>query len=189
MSSMRLSAKLYYFGPVLLWMAVIFVMSSRAGSTEHSASLVEVLIQRISPTFRQTLSPYQIDCLDYGFRKTCHVTEYAILALLLLRGLTRGRGRASLGIAAAALAISALYAASDEFHQRFVPLRTPSVEDVLIDTSGASGALILVLGASYLAAADRRTGRRLLGLSPHQERAAESMIEDSVTVPVAERRR
>jgi VanZ family protein len=158
---MRRAAWLYYFGPVLLWMAVIFVMSSRAGSTQHSVTLVEKIVHWVSPTFRQTLTPYQIDCLDYGFRKTCHVTEYAILALLLLRGLNRGRARTSLSVAAAALAVSALYAASDEFHQRFVPLRTPSVEDVMIDTSGAVAALVIVLGASSIAAADRRIGRRL----------------------------
>ena len=37
-----------------------------------------------------------------------------------------------------------LYAASDEFHQRFVPSRDASLRDVLIDTSGgALGLLIL----------------------------------------------
>lgn len=186
MKSMRLPAKLYYFGPILLWMAVVFVMSSRAGSTEHSVSIVETLIQRVSPTFRQTLTPYQIDCLDYGFRKTCHVTEYAILALLLLRGLNRGRGRLSVRAAAAALLISALYASTDEFHQRFVPLRTPSVEDVMIDSSGAAGALIIVVGVASIAALDRRMGRRLLGIPGLRHR--DPVADDPMAVPVAEGR-
>jgi VanZ family protein len=42
------------------------------------------------------------------------------------------------------LAIVALYAASDEFHQRFVPTREASVVDVFIDTSGAALALIFI---------------------------------------------
>lgn len=154
----------YRFGPVIAWMALIFVMSSRAGSTEHSTSIVAWLVTRFTPTFAASLTPYQMDCLDYGFRKACHVTEYAILALLLLRAFNRGRA-GNLGRAAAfAFVVSTLYAGTDEFHQRFVPLRTPSVEDVLIDASGAAGALALVCVASALSAADRRMGRRLSGL-------------------------
>jgi VanZ family protein len=39
-----------------------------------------------------------------------------------------------------------LYAASDEFHQVFVPTRTPAVHDVVIDTlGGAAGLLALWL--------------------------------------------
>jgi len=36
------------------------------------------------------------------------------------------------------------YAASDEFHQLFVPSREASVLDVLIDTAGAVFALLLI---------------------------------------------
>ena len=43
------------------------------------------------------------------------------------------------------------YASSDEFHQRFVPTRTPLVSDVFIDTGGAvMGMLVLwVLGIFF----------------------------------------
>ena len=41
------------------------------------------------------------------------------------------------------LGISALYAATDEFHQLFIPDRTSSVFDVLIDSSGALTGIIL----------------------------------------------
>ena len=42
------------------------------------------------------------------------------------------------------LALVMLYAASDEFHQRFVPSRDASAVDVMIDTGGAVLALFLV---------------------------------------------
>ena len=40
--------------------------------------------------------------------------------------------------AAIALSIVAFYAASDEFHQSYVPGRTGQVSDVFIDTSGGA---------------------------------------------------
>ena len=42
------------------------------------------------------------------------------------------------------LILAAMYAATDELHQAFVPNRQSSVVDVLIDTSGAFCGLILV---------------------------------------------
>jgi VanZ family protein len=40
------------------------------------------------------------------------------------------------------LAIVFLYAASDEFHQLFVPTRTAHVTDVFIDTAGGAAGLL-----------------------------------------------
>ena len=53
-----------------------------------------------------------------------------------------GRGSAAAAglFLALALLVAAVYAATDEFHQSFVPGRTASVYDVLIDTSGACAA-------------------------------------------------
>lgn len=41
------------------------------------------------------------------------------------------------------LSFTLLYAISDEFHQSFVPGRTPSVKDVIVDFVGASFFLII----------------------------------------------
>jgi VanZ family protein len=43
-----------------------------------------------------------------------------------------------------AIAIVFLYASSDEIHQIFVPTRTALVSDVLIDTTGAIGGMLLL---------------------------------------------
>ena len=48
------------------------------------------------------------------------------------------------------LIVVVLYAASDEFHQLFVPSREASVRDVLIDSAGAILALILIRLAARL---------------------------------------
>jgi hypothetical protein len=69
-------------------------------------------------------------------RKAAHLTEYAILAALWWRAFTRS-GAARPAAAMWALALSVACALIDESHQAFVPARTGSAGDVLIDSLGA----------------------------------------------------
>jgi VanZ family protein len=71
-------------------------------------------------------------------RKMAHLTEYFILSIFLVRGL-RGRDRGwKWRWAIWAVVMAAGYASLDEFHQSFVPSRTASPWDALLDTVGAS---------------------------------------------------
>ena len=78
--------------------------------------------------------------MHHIIRKCAHLTEYFILSLLLLRGIRAGRHGMRLAWAVLAIVLVAGYASLDEFHQRFVPGRTPKVTDVLIDTTGGAAA-------------------------------------------------
>jgi VanZ family protein len=89
--------------PVVLWAGVIFALSS-------------------IPSLGTGLGTW-----DLILRKGAHLTEYAVLAVLLVRAFDRE---------APALALGILYAASDEFHQSFVRGRHASPIDVAIDTIG-----------------------------------------------------
>jgi VanZ family protein len=84
----------------------------------------------------------------FGIRKCAHFTEYGILALLFWWALRQPVGRDALhklgSEAWLALGLVAFYAATDEWHQSFVPSRQASVWDVLIDTSGAASTLLLL---------------------------------------------
>ena len=71
---------------------------------------------------------------DLVLRKLAHLAEYAILGALLCRALRRP------GVA---IAVAALYAASDEIHQSFVEGRHGAVLDVGIDTLGALVGVLL----------------------------------------------
>jgi VanZ family protein len=84
----------------------------------------------------------------WRFDKLIHAVEYAVLAGLLVRALTRARPRASaVKLAALAWALATLYGASDEWHQSFVPGRSSSGWDLVADGVGAAlgAALTLVL--------------------------------------------
>ena len=95
--------RLSQWGPVVLWAAVIFALSS-------------------VPSLGTDLGVW-----DTVLRKCAHATEYAILALLLYRALSRELPAFLIGFA---------YAITDELHQAFVRGRHASPIDVAIDTVG-----------------------------------------------------
>jgi VanZ family protein len=129
-------------------MAVMFTASTDLGSAEHTGSLLEPLVRFFAPD----LAPATFELVHVTVRKTAHLTEYAILAVLLLRGLQASAGRrlGAGGWRALSLAwlLAAGFAASDEFHQRFVESRGPSSRDVLLDVFGAAIGLAIVAVAT-----------------------------------------
>ena len=74
---------LKFWLPVLLWMAVIFTASADSHSYEHSSRFFEPLLHWLFPNMPQA----KVDFIHHIFRKCAHLTEYAILALLLWRAL------------------------------------------------------------------------------------------------------
>ena len=72
---------------------------------------------------------------DTILRKAAHITEYAILALLLFRALGREVPAFLVGFA---------YAVSDEIHQEFVRGRHASPFDVAMDAAGLALGLLLL---------------------------------------------
>jgi VanZ family protein len=48
------------------------------------------------------------------------------------------------------LVLSSLYGVSDEFHQSFVPGRTPDVHDWMADTWGAAMAILVLLATALV---------------------------------------
>ncbi len=112
--------------PVLAWMAVIFALSTHAGSATHTDSFFNALLARFFPHLWRRLTLPEIDALHYYVRKTAHVTEYAILGVLMLRAFRALYGALTRRLTLTAWAVCAFYAATDEFHQIFVPGRRKS---------------------------------------------------------------
>ena len=83
--------------------------------------------------------------IDLIGRKIVHFAGYALLCFLLWRLLraTTSAPRAAM----AALVITSLYAASDEYHQSFVDGRHGAPVDWLIDSAGAAVAALRLRGA------------------------------------------
>jgi len=110
-----------YWLPPVLWMGVIFILSAQPSLPRHPEAL-----------------------LDHVLKKAGHMVGYGILAFLLWRALSRGRGALSWPALVAAFVVSVLYAASDEYHQSFVPGRNGTPVDVGFDAVGALVVLLIV---------------------------------------------
>jgi VanZ family protein len=138
----RLRTFVKYWLPVLAWMALIFTASSDSRSYEHSSRLIAPLLRWLFPH----LPAGTVDLIVFIARKCAHLAEYSVFALLLWRALHKPVQDVSLPWnwreAGFVLLLVALYAASDEFHQVFVPTRTPRVHDVVIDTLGGAAGLL-----------------------------------------------
>ena len=137
-------------------MAMIFSASADGNSYRHSSLYFEPLVRWLFPHMAQD----RIDLLHHIFRKCCHLTEYAILALLCRHAIRRSMKNFTSAWrwneAGLALAIVFLYSASDELHQVFVPTRTGQVSDVLVDVSGGIiGLALLWLGKKFFCRAKK----------------------------------
>jgi VanZ family protein len=120
--------------PVGAWMSVIFLFSTDLFSGAHTSSLLGPLLSSLFPA----ITADQIDALHLALRKLGHWSEYFILASLLMRALGKELPRQSrIARWVWCVVIATLYAASDEWHQSFVPSRTASLADVTIDALGA----------------------------------------------------
>lgn len=141
-----------YWLPPLLWMILIVGLSTDAGSSEHTESWLLPLLRTLAPW----ATPAQLEALHWLTRRLAHLSEYAILAALWLRAFVRGLRLTPRNAGLLALAMSVAWAILDELHQSFVPSRSASLVDVLVDTAGALIALT-VAHVGWRHAADRTT--------------------------------
>ena len=149
---------LKYWLPVLIWLGVIFLGSTDMLSAEHTSRFLVPFLRWINPQ----ISFATLNAIQLGIRKLGHLTEYAVLAMLLWRALRSGtrwqikmsilRLRSGQVLFLTVLLACGLFAAIDELHQSFVPSRTASRNDVMIDICGA---LIGLLGCLMFAARKR----------------------------------
>jgi VanZ family protein len=132
---------LRYWLPVVGWMLVIFLASGDMMSAEHTSRFLVPFLRWL----KSDISAETLAQIHFFVRKAAHLTEYAILALLLCRAIFRGTNlkwsRAILF--ASAWVACVLLAAGDEFRQSFVESRGASLWDVMIDSAGGIFGLLI----------------------------------------------
>jgi VanZ family protein len=125
---------------LIVWMGIIFFMSTDSFSFPRTSKYIVPLLHAIFPFF----SLRTIHLIHIFLRKSGHFAEYAVLSWLWFRTLQARDPAWSNRSAILAFLLSAVYAATDEFHQSFVPSRGPSIIDVGIDSAGAAFSLLCI---------------------------------------------
>lgn len=110
---MTWSKRIQYWLPTFLWAIVIFSFSANSTPTAS-----------------------KIYWQDFIIKKSAHLFVYAVLAVLLYRSLRHTTGLNKFYLLLLTIAITTLYAITDEFHQSFTPGREPHLRDIAIDVVG-----------------------------------------------------
>lgn len=148
---------------VALWMLFIFFLSSQPAwvSNGLSKSVTRAAVKAIEKTDSSNASIKKIEKQVAGLnnivRKYAHASVYLVLAVLVFIAFKRyiSKPRAAMIFS---FLICALFAASDEFHQRFISGRSPELFDFALDCAGAAiGLLLYVLAWGVLSSLRSKT--------------------------------
>ena len=129
----------------ILWLIVIAIESSAMLSAHNTGRILYPALHFLFGVDRERFAVWH-----FYIRKSGHVVGYGTLSILLFRA-----WRATLPVpnhlrwtmrwANIAILGTALVASLDEWHQTFIPSRTGTVRDVVLDTCAGIAAQVLVL--------------------------------------------
>jgi VanZ family protein len=133
--------------PVVLWAGLIFYFSTESFTFSNTEGFFSEWLSWLLPE----VAPAEFLPFHPVLRKVGHWFEYFILAILLMRAQRRANEpKLATEVIRRTLGLVLAYAASDEYHQSWVPERTASVVDVAIDTFGG------LCGVFWLCLRDKR---------------------------------
>lgn len=139
----------------VMWAALIFSMSAEVASVsaDRSGGITQKIVELLVSDFDKMSESERITTLssaDHIIRKIAHFCIYAVLGVFICTASLGFFAKPSVHLARST-AIGALYAASDELHQYFVPGRGPRFSDVLLDSVGVfCGVFIIMLIARHI---------------------------------------
>ena len=140
------------YAPLVAWAGFVLLASSASFSASNTSRIIRPLLLWLFPD----ISEGSLDYVHFLIRKAAHFSEYALLALLAARAFrTSQKERLRRLWWLAAFALVACVALTDEFHQSFLPSRTGTIYDSLLDMTG--GAVALACAALWLRLVRRKS--------------------------------
>jgi VanZ family protein len=132
---------LTHYLPLIAWLGFISFASSGSFSAGNTSRIIGPLILWLFPN----ATPETLATVHFITRKIAHFTEYAILGFLAARAFrTSPREPINSRWFLISVTLVVTFALLDEYHQSFVPSRTGTIFDSLIDIAGGLTALLLV---------------------------------------------
>ena len=149
----RVRRRLWRYGPLVAWACFVLFASSASFSASNTSRIIRPLLLWLFPD----ISEASLASVHFLVRKAAHFSEYAVLALLAARAFrTSDREQLRRLWWLAAFALVVCVALGDEYHQSFLPSRTGTIYDSLLDTAG--GATALACAALWPSLRRRRAG-------------------------------
>lgn len=145
------------YAPLLLWIGVIFFLSSTQGSMARTSIFVRPVLEFLFPG-----APEETLIIYHGYvRKLAHFTAYAILGFWGWRAFINSANRFLQNYwFLSSLLLITIIALLDEFNQSFNAARTGSMRDVGIDICGGLAMLAFIMLCSNLYS-PRRSAHKL----------------------------
>jgi VanZ family protein len=129
--------------PSAIWLAVIATESTNLGSSDHTGQILYPIFR-----FLFEMDPARFAVWHAVLRKTGHFVGYFTLSVLLFRSWRASFPRLStrwcLQWGTLAFLGTALVATLDEWHQSFLPSRTGTIRDVILDSSAGLVAQVVL---------------------------------------------
>jgi len=133
--------------PAILWLIVIAIESTGLAGPQNTGRILYPVLHFLFGVERLRFGHWH-----FYIRKAGHVVGYGILSILLFRAwrvtlpvVKSSSPKWTIRWANIAVLGTALVASLDEWHQSFIPSRTGTVHDVILDTWAGLGAQILLL--------------------------------------------
>ena len=126
---------------VALCVAVIWTFSGESFSGTGTSRFLVPMLRWLWPE----ISNNTIYTIHLFVRKSAHVTEYAVLALLAARALRITLDVSLLRVAVLTLLLVLAVSGVDEVRQSILPTRTGSITDVAIDFAGGALGVVLIV--------------------------------------------
>jgi VanZ family protein len=132
--------RLRYWIPAICVAVLISTFSTHYFSSAETSRILIPILHWIFPA----ASLHTLSRMHTAIRKLAHVTEFGVLSVAVFHGVRGERFGWRLQWALFTLIIAVSYAGLDEWHQSFVPMREARFRDVMIDSTGALLAQVLV---------------------------------------------
>lgn len=130
--------------PSAAWLAIIALESTNLGSAEHTGRILFPILHFLFGLDMARFATWHI-----LLRKTGHFVGYFVLSVLLFRSwratFPRLSTRWCVQWATIAFLMSLLISSMDEWHQTFLPSRTGTLRDVVLDCTAAFLAQVILL--------------------------------------------
>jgi VanZ family protein len=140
--------------PAIIWLSFIVIESTDSFSSAHTSKFLWPIFH-----FLSGIDMVRFETWHHYIRKAGHCVGYFVLSLLMFRawratfphaGVSRWTSRWSLPWTSTAFLVTAMVASLDEWHQSYIPSRTGTYKDVLLDSFAALMAQIAILVFFFL---------------------------------------